>query len=442
MDIKERARGTVAAWCEAAERCDETVLRKLSAEICTIDGVEHDLDSLFAWVSRITSDPQITPLYSIDDAKVLNTAKRAQVGPVWETTFHHTSELHLTLVSDGDTGWLVECIESRGRTAIEVGLPGQGQPFLELADCWIDATVKWIGRTLIENPPNPTEYRSKALRRHAVSALDEILHMRSAAYIQQISRFLQIQISSAIDQIRSEVVESGATVWKLYDHGWIVKTQNHCWGHDICRGYGSVQMTAEQIDDVIGEIEALFISHWHRDHADIIVLRAALANGINVYTAPPMAEVRIPDDIASHEYMHILSIDEWALPGPTGTTPSGIEWRALPGHQDYRPNAMFLVSADEFTVLQSGDQYNLDDREWIDRLGDEYRVDLLLTWMAELQRIAQGVRPRAVIPGHENELGHLFEHREPYDQAYERLRSVPEIPSEVLAWGERLHVDG
>ena len=53
-----------------------------------------------------------------------------------------------------------------------------------------------------------------------------------------------------------------------------------------------------------------------------------------------------------------------------------------------------------------------------------------------MDRVVSGVRPALVIPGHENELGHMFEHREPYDQAYEKMRKL-ECDWRVVTWGER-----
>ena len=77
-------------------------------------------------------------------------------------------------------------------------------------------------------------------------------------------------------------------------------------------------------------------------------------------------------------------------------------------------------------------------------IGDERAVDVLLpnVWTDDLSRMIRGVRPRVLIPGHENELGHNFEHREPYAQAFEKLEQERDVEWHVLALGERVHVSG
>jgi len=102
---------------------------------------------------------------------------------------------------------------------------------------------------------------------------------------------------------------------------------------------------------------------------------------------------------------------------------------------------VYAVTADGMTFLQTGDQSNRDDFAWIDRVKDDRTVDVLLPniWTDDLPRMIRGVRPRVLIPGHENKLGHNFEHREPYAQAFEKLEGERNVEWHVLAWGERVH---
>ena len=442
----DTARRAVAAWCNAIERPDFGKLASLTAATCTIDGIPHTSEAIAERYERTTKSAHVQPMFNADHAAVLTSKTRAQVGPVYEITFHHATELHFTLMAaeNEPERWLVERIESRGRGPIERAIPGLGEDYVAMTEAWADANIRWIGRTLAENPPDVAGYRAQTLRRHAVSALDEVLHLRSAPYLTTVQRFIRQQAERMIHEIRTDTVESGCHVWKPYDHGWIVKTREHCWAHDFTEGYGAAVMTDEQIAAIVGKIEALFVSHWHRDHASPTVFRHALEAGVPIYIAPMWEGGEVPAEFADQSNFHVLDVNRWTMPGQSGTTPTGITWRALPGHQDHRPNAMFLVEVDGFVVLQSGDQYNDDDCAWVDRIGkdlaaEDVRVDLLLTWLPQLQRIAKGVNPRFVIPGHENELGHMFEHREPYDQSYEKLVEV-DIPSYVLAWGERVRL--
>jgi hypothetical protein len=64
-------------------------------------------------------------------------------------------------------------------------------------------------------------------------------------------------------------------------------------------------------------------------------------------------------------------------------------------------------------------------------------VDVLLPngWANDLHRIVRGVNPELVIPGHENEMGHVVSHREAYSQDYERMFGL-HYPFVVMTWGE------
>ncbi len=439
MQKSDSARAAVEAWRGAVERSDEAALHETFAELCVIGGEPRSRDEAVAKYVTLGSNYQIMPVYRTSEAGVITRGDTAQIGPIYEVTFHHANELHLSLAME-DGRWLVNRIEDRGRGPIERGLPGLGAEYLEQTERWAMTNIMWVGRALIEHPPDVAEPERKALRRHAVTMLDEVLHLRSAPHLDSVRYFLRVQMEQAISRLEEAPPKSGIDLYKMYDHGWIVRTATHTWAHDLVTGYGRAAMAGEQLDRLLGEIEALFISHWHRDHAAPEVIRAALSRGIPVITAPPCDGIAVPDDIASHPSMLVLDPEAWELPGQTGEPVPGLEYTALPGHQDHRYNAMFHVEADDVSVLQTGDQYNDDDWEWIDRLSELHRTDALLAWLPALKRIAEGARPRVLIPGHENELGHLNEHREPYDQAYERLCDV-DVPSQVLVWGERLHVE-
>lgn len=56
-------------------------------------------------------------------------------------------------------------------------------------------------------------------------------------------------------------------------------------------------------------------------------------------------------------------------------------------------------------------------------------------------RIAKGLNPKLIIPGHENELGHTFDDRVPYwgDEKYLNLEYSElkqNFPVLLMAWGE------
>jgi hypothetical protein len=115
-----------------------------------------------------------------------------------------------------------------------------------------------------------------------------------------------------------------------------------------------------------------------------------------------------------------------------------------PGHQGERIlNNVYLVFTPEgLAFSHTGDQSNLEDFEWIDRIGDNHKVDVVMTnsWSVYGdQRLAHGYRPKLIIPGHENELGHTIDHREPYWLNYARMPEVKKFPWVQMAWGEKYH---
>lgn len=435
MPDREAVISVIEQWADAIH-CGHTGeagnLFAASVEIC---GEWVSRDDAVADIERRAASASISPYYTLGEAEVSVHASHAHVAPVFEVTFHHSTDLSFHLVRENG-GWLIDCIVEGARHPIERGLPELGPAYVERIERWAAESLAWIRSTLYANPPQGGQ---KVVRRHAVSALDEVLHLRSAPFLAPVGDFLRSQVDRALDGIVNRPVESGARIWKIYDHGWVVKTRNHCWAHDISVGYRDAAMRPDQIETLVGAVDVFFVSHWHRDHADPDVIRCALANGVPVTAAPPFEGFTVPNDIASHPDMCLLDPARWSMPGQTGDT-GGVGWRALPGHQDHRFNAMFLTTADGITVLQTGDQYNLEDREWIERIGETEQVDVLLTWLPQLKEMTESVRPRVVLPGHENELGHLFEHREPYDQSYEKLRDLPDYESHVLSWGEFVRV--
>jgi ketosteroid isomerase-like protein/glyoxylase-like metal-dependent hydrolase (beta-lactamase superfamily II) len=340
-------------------------------------------------------------------------------------------------------GWRLLRSEQGGRIPTERILGGLGPSYMELLERWSGTALGWIDSVLVANPPNDGD---RGMRRTAHLMLDEPLHLVSAPLLESVQRFHRERIDRAIDQMRNERVTEGVTIWKLYNHGFVVRTPNQTWAHDFYGGPEPMALTDEQIDAVLGQVDALFCSHWHGDHSSPRTIKRALAMEIPVLVSP------LPDyDYIAHMKREIGYID--SVTPPPGLTVAelgsrgevgGLVYHAYPGHQGDLPNDVFVVRADSITTMQTGDQSNDDDfAAWIDSVDVEYDVDVLLpnVWTTDIHRMLRGVKPRVVIPGHENELGHNFEHREPYAQAYEKLDRLETGTWQIMAWGERVHID-
>jgi hypothetical protein len=124
-----------------------------------------------------------------------------------------------------------------------------------------------------------------------------------------------------------------------------------------------------------------------------------------------------------------------------------------PGHQGERieNNVPLVFSPEGLSFSHMGDQSNSDDFAWIDEVGSHYEVDVLLPncWTTDIVRVTKGYKPALVITGHENEMGHTIDHREPYWLTYQRREGSDrfggssevgyDTPLVLMTWGESYH---
>ena len=301
-------------------------------------------------------------------------------------------------------------------------------------------TLDLADEVLKANPPNRKEPK---VRKMALLLIDNVLHEEKAAFRPAVQTFLKKRISDAVSEIRSAEVKKGAIIWKLYNHAFVVKTPSVTIGFDIQRGLPNVEgftLSQELIQPLIDAVDVLFISHIHNDHADELVAELFLAQNKPVVTPPDLW----PDSPIYAKIIHPQRnadlIQQIRLPS------KGISLKTVtcPGHQgDKILNNVYLVFSPEGMVFShTGDQSNLDDFTWIDQIGDRYTVDVVMTnsWSVYPGlRLANGFRPKLIIPGHENEMGHTIDHREPFWLNYQRLGDSVSFPWVQMAWGEKFH---
>jgi L-ascorbate metabolism protein UlaG (beta-lactamase superfamily) len=437
-DAEVEVRALFAKWATAVEQHDLAAAAVLYSDGIISEGESKEdavlAKTRFLWRerfggSRIERDGYVV---SVD-------GDSASVSPITALTPFTGEQVELLLRKEA-SGWRITDLVYSNEVPAESLLPGLGQAYVARTDAWAGEILTWIQKTLWENPPNGGD---RILRMQALGALDEPLHLRSATMLPSVKSFLYKNIDRAIAQMQSEKVTEGATIWKLYNHGFVVRTAEHTWAYDLYDGPEPLSMSESQMDAIVDQVDALFCSHWHRDHtARRPIQRATLKQKPVLVTALPDSHWRDQLDAdwanggyGDTKYIQILEH------GASGVA-NGVPYRAYPGHQGLTfLNHVFAIESAGMTFIQTGDQYNDADFEWIDRIGDERKVDVLMpnVWTKDFKRMVEGVRPRYVIPGHENELGHNFEHREPYSQAFEWLGQV-EPDFYVMAWGERVHI--
>jgi L-ascorbate metabolism protein UlaG (beta-lactamase superfamily) len=313
---------------------------------------------------------------------------------------------------------------------------------LDAPDEWIDRSLRWIDYTVRNNPPGLVEL---PVRRPALFRLDEILHIESAPRKPLVQDFYRMRLQRAIEEIEQAKVTEGMRIWRLYNHGALVRTASASFTFDIVPGTRApgFALDAAWMKRLEEQSDALFISHKHSDHANANVARMFMAA-----KKPVIAPERLfPEDAALSGYLTVpeRTIDSLHPIAIQGGAKS-LNVVTYPGHQG-RPvlvNVNLVTTPEGFVVVHTGDQSGDEgpgtDFDWLAQIGHSHRVDVLLSngWTNDLHRIVRGVNPQLVIPGHENEMSHEVAHREEYTQDYERMFGLHFLFI-VMTWGESYH---
>ncbi len=301
-------------------------------------------------------------------------------------------------------------------------------------------TLNLADEALLQSPPSLIE---DLQRKMALVMIDNVMHEQKAPTRPAVQNFLKRRIQKAIFEIRTEKVTSGAVIWKLYDHAFVVKTATVTIGFDVQRGLPSVEgftLEKELMQKLIDQMDILFISHYHSDHADPWVAEMMLKQNKPVVTPDDFWNNQNFYALVSHPERKAALKHEIELPGKG----LKLQFITYPGHQGEKitNNVTLVFSPEGLSFAHTGDQSNLKDFSWIDNVGDDYKVDVLMTngWSVYPDhRLVRGFRPKLTLPGHENEMGHTIDHREPYWLNYNRLGDPGKFPWVQMVWGEKFH---
>lgn len=301
-----------------------------------------------------------------------------------------------------------------------------------------EATLQVVQDVLSSLPPQGPEPLD---RRMALLMLDGVFHEVNAPKRPPVQSFHHARIQRALEEIEKSRVDKGAILWKLYNHAFIVRTPAATLAFDLTRGHSVGNEGFALSDDVaqalVRQCDVLFVSHAHPDHADDGVAEDFLNENKPVLCPPGLWGDR--------EFSKKLIRPRGEAPSPLSVPLSNgrsITVTAYPGHQGpLVPNNVYLVvTADPISFCHTGDQSEDADFSWIDELGKNQRVDVLMPncWTTDILRMVRGIAPQLIITGHENELGHTIDHREPYWLTYSRLQDSPS-PQVLMTWGESFH---
>jgi L-ascorbate metabolism protein UlaG (beta-lactamase superfamily) len=300
------------------------------------------------------------------------------------------------------------------------------------------AALDVVQKLLKQFPPSVDEPLE---RQAAMMLLDTVLHDEKAPHRQAVQEFFHDRMDLLVKELEKSAVTSGADVWKLYDHGFIVRTPSVTLLFDFTRAYSSrddsFAIPDETASRILKQCDALFITHRHGDHADSWVAEEFLKMG-----KPVIAPENIFPE--SDFYKNITHLERSTIKNHSLSLSekSSLKVTVFPGHQGQELfNNVYLVTTPEgFTVCHTGDQSNEEDFSWIDNIGAKHQVDVLFPncWTTDMTRAAEGIAPKLLITGHENELGHSIDHREPNWLTYDRLQEV-RTPYILMTWGEKYH---
>lgn len=345
-------------------------------------------------------------------------------------------------------------------TAIDPRLDPEDDAFLNRQ---AEALLAEAEKTFESVPPQWPEPRE---RRLALLLIDGVAHESYAPARPPVQAFFHRRMDLALEDIERRQVDRGAVIWKLYNHGFVVRTPSVTLAFDVnpgTRGFRTVDpvkgkmtvetpgfpMPTEWVERLARQCDVLFVSHRHADHAVESVMQACLDAGKPAIAPPDVFEDRPIHERITH--LERIAHETQSLPVRGGE----VELKVVvyPGQQ-YQgsgiPNNVVLVYTPEgMTFAHNGDQINdpypayQKDFEWIDRVKDHHTVDVLLTnnWTNDVLRMVRGFNPKLVIPGHEIELGHPLWDRVPYwgDEDFLKLNFTEmkaEYPVVVMTWGE------
>ncbi|RLD10851.1 MAG: hypothetical protein DRI44_04945 [Chlamydiae bacterium] len=303
-----------------------------------------------------------------------------------------------------------------------------------------EVLLDYVNELLLKYPPGIPEPEQ---RKSALLLLDSIFHDVYAPHRPAVQSFFKTRINKAIDEIVNTEVASGARIWKLYNHAFVVKTKTATIAFDITRAK-SVEIDGFSIENkimekLIKQCDTLFISHWHDDHADEWIIQSFIDQN-----KPVVANSGAWNSKPIHpEITHLKRISHTIQTLPVQNGKQELKVVVYPGHQGELENNVYIVTTpDGFSFSQTGDQGTQKDFEWIDEISKHQKIDILMPncFTEQIARVVKGFNPNVVITGHENELSHTIDHREPYWRTYLRKEVTEkyDVPLVLMTWGESL----
>lgn len=316
---------------------------------------------------------------------------------------------------------------------------------------------------LKQHPPSPDAPAERLLALHLI---DAALHDTHAANRPCVQQFYHESIAQATADIEAARVEKGLRIWRIYNHGFVVRSPSVTIGFDLHRGPQGFRWEApdsrkrvpcpdfpfadELAQRIAKQCDVLFISHMHDDHVDPVFIQAFLDQGKPVVAPENVLESSPLHEKITHLAREIDTVQQLPLEGGARS----LDVVVYPGQQyqgrGLPVNFVLVKTPEGLSVVHNGDEINDPypqyqvDFEWIDKIHEHHQVDVFLTncWANDLFRMIRGVDPKLVVLGHQNEVGHPMNDRVPYwgDEKFLSLNfaeaKAAGYPLISPAWGE------
>ncbi|NND06840.1 MAG: hypothetical protein HKN87_10715 [Saprospiraceae bacterium] len=286
-------------------------------------------------------------------------------------------------------------------------------------------------------PPQSDEPIPRTL---ALYLLDALFHDVYADRRPPVHDFLKDRIVKAALDIERTQVADGFVIWKMYDHGFIVRSASVTIAFDLIRPEIRLSSmnshTQDALEKIIHTCDVLFVSHRHTDHADAWVAQRFLKQGKTVIAPPGVwSDQPFYQDISHLERNGQI---KHAIPIRDGTIK--LEAVIYPGHQgELLNNVPIIYMPEGYCISHNGDQNQgqiAQDSLWMNTIKEAHNLDVLLYNSYMHQRWIPKFNPKLVVSGHENELSHGIHSRHPYWAMHQRLKPM-DYPLVVMVWGER-----
>lgn len=287
------------------------------------------------------------------------------------------------------------------------------------------------GKVLAAYPPTPNPGIERKL---ALYSLDALLHDTRLdkgpafmAYVKTVAGNVAAELS------KNKPTGREVRVFKVYNFGYIVQTASITVGIDLVRG-GKERENLFYIDEdimraIVEQCDIHFLTHIHSDHASYSVAKMFYEQGKDMIAPAVFWEDMKPR-------LRVLRGDQMIrenIPVPARNTSLDV-W-VYPGYQGKLENNVYLITLPEGqTIMHVGDQTYYEDL--VDKIKvNPVKADILLMGCAgNIFLAVPELKPSFVFIGHENEMEHGIDHREPYWLSFRRSNGLS--PVLVLAWGE------